>query len=64
MDLEVFAEGHVEGYSVTAEVFPRMAEARTLAGEAWQKILVLGQDPVESMRDVAEAITRAQTAAG
>jgi multiple sugar transport system substrate-binding protein len=61
MDLEVFAEGHLEGYSVTAEIFPNMSAARTLAAEAWQKILVLGQDPVESLREVAAAIEEAQT---
>lgn len=60
MDLEVFAEGHVEGYSVTAEVFANMAPARRLAREAWERILVLGQDPVETMLETSLAIEDAQ----
>jgi hypothetical protein len=61
MALDVFADGHLKGYSVTAEIFPNMTAARTLAAEAWQKILVLGQEPVELLRTVADAITSAQT---
>ncbi len=30
MDIAAFAEGHLKGYSVTAEIFANMAEARRL----------------------------------
>lgn len=62
LDLNAFAEGHVEGYSVTAEVFANMSEARQIAREAWQQIFVLGQAPVTSMQDVSEQIQRTQPA--
>lgn len=61
LDLGAFAEGHLEGYSVTAEVFGNMIEARRLAREAWQRIFVLGQAPVDLMRTVSDQIERSQT---
>jgi multiple sugar transport system substrate-binding protein len=60
MDLDAFADGHVSGYSVTAEVFAHMAPARQLAREAWQRIFVLGQAPVALLRDVAMQIEETQ----
>lgn len=62
MDLDAFADGHVNGYSVTPEIFAQMAPARQLAREAWQRIFVLGQAPVSILRDVSEQIERAQRA--
>jgi multiple sugar transport system substrate-binding protein len=63
MDLDAFADGQVNGYSVTPEVFAHMAPARQLAREAWQRIFVLGQAPVAILRDSSEEIERAQHAA-
>lgn len=60
MDLMAFADGHVKGYSVTAEVFSNMEEAKRLAYAAWDRILALGQAPVEHMRDVCRQIQEAQ----
>ena len=60
MDLSVFAEGHQEGYSVTAEKFANMEAARRLASEAWQQIFTLGQQPVEEMIRVSAFIELAQ----
>jgi multiple sugar transport system substrate-binding protein len=64
MDLGAFADGHLAGYSVTAEVFADMAPARQLAREAWQRIFVLGQAPVSILGEVSAAIERAQQEAG
>lgn len=63
MDIEAFAAGHLEGYSVTAEVFANMVAARPLAQAAWEQIFTLGQTPVEHMRDVSARIQAAQTPA-
>jgi multiple sugar transport system substrate-binding protein len=60
MDLNVFGEGHVQGYSVTAEIFANMAEARRLAQAAWSEIFTLGQAQVDIMKTVSAQIERAQ----
>ena len=61
MNLAAFADGHIKGYSVTAEIFPNnMAEARQLTYDAWDEIFTLGQAPVENMRDVCHRIQAAQ----
>jgi multiple sugar transport system substrate-binding protein len=63
MDLAAFAEGHREGYSVTAEIFAEMAAARRLTDAAWQQIFTLGRASVDSMRNVSAQIEEAQRAA-
>ncbi len=60
LDLTPFAEGHLAGYSVTAEVFADMTAARRLAREAWQRIYVLGQEPVSLMTRISAEIEAAQ----
>jgi multiple sugar transport system substrate-binding protein len=60
VDIAAFAEGHLEGYSVTAEVFANMAEARRIAYAAWDKIFTLGQASVEQMEDVCRQIEETQ----
>jgi multiple sugar transport system substrate-binding protein len=63
LDLAVFAAGHKEGYSVTAEVFPvDMEEATRLASQAWEDILLLGNAPVGILREVATRIEETQRA--
>jgi multiple sugar transport system substrate-binding protein len=62
VDIAAFADGHVNGYSVTAEVFPNMADARTLAYAAWDSILTLGQGGVDQLEDVCAQIEAAQPA--
>jgi multiple sugar transport system substrate-binding protein len=62
MDLAVFAEGHVLGYSVTTEIFAQMAEARRLAQAAWSKIFVSGQANVDFVKTVSAQIEEAQRA--
>jgi multiple sugar transport system substrate-binding protein len=60
MDVGVFAEGQRQGYSVTAEIFPNMADATRLADEAWLKIFTQGLAPVSTLRTVAAEIGAAQ----
>ncbi len=60
MDLLAFAEGQAKGYSVVAEIFPNMAAAQTIAQDAWDKILTLGQAPTDSMIEASKQIQAAQ----
>jgi multiple sugar transport system substrate-binding protein len=63
LDLMAFADGHLNGYSVTAEAHANMATTRRLAYEIWDQVFTLGQWPVtqvetlcariEGMRDAA-----------
>ncbi len=62
VDIAAFADGHVNGYSVTAEVFPNMADATSIASAAWDRILTLGQGTVDEMEDVCAQIEAAQPA--
>ncbi len=62
MNLAAFADGHIKGYSVTAEIFANMYEAQRLAYAAWDKILTFGQAPVEHLKEVCQQIQRAQQA--
>jgi hypothetical protein len=64
MDIAAFAEGHIQGYSVTAEVFANMAEASRLSLAAWEQIYTLGQAPVELIKEVSSEIEKAQTPTG
>lgn len=60
LDIAAFADGQVNGYSVTAEIFPDMAAAQRLASAAWQEIFVLGQAPASHMVEVSQQIAAAQ----
>ena len=60
VDIAAFADGHLNGYSVTAEVFPNMADAAAIASAAWDRILTLGQGSVDEMEDVCAQIEAAQ----
>jgi len=62
VDIAAFADGHVNGYYVTAEVFPNMADATSLAYAAWDSILTLGQGSVDQLEDVCSQIEAAQPA--
>lgn len=63
MDIAAFAEGHLQGYSVTAEIFANMAAATRLAQGAWEQIYTLGQAPVDLIQDVSAQIELAQKTA-
>jgi multiple sugar transport system substrate-binding protein len=60
MNIAAFADGHIKGYSVTAEIFANMGEAKRLAHTAWHQIFTLGQVPVEQMRSVCQQIQETQ----
>lgn len=64
VDIGAFAEGHRQGYSVTAEIFANMDIAQEIAYQAWDEILVLGERPVNDMVAVSRQITEAQGGAG
>jgi multiple sugar transport system substrate-binding protein len=60
MDLAAFAAGHIEGYSVTGEIFANMAEAKHLAYDAWNQIFTQGKAPPGDMVDVCARIEASQ----
>jgi multiple sugar transport system substrate-binding protein len=60
VNVAAFADGHIKGYSVTAEVFANMEEAKRLTDAAWDQIFTLGQAPVEQMRSVCQQVQEAQ----
>jgi multiple sugar transport system substrate-binding protein len=60
IDLEAFADGHIKGYSVTAEVFPQMSDVNNITRQAWDKILTLNQAPVSDMAQVCQQIEAIQ----
>jgi multiple sugar transport system substrate-binding protein len=61
VDIAAFADAHVKGYSVTAEIFASMANAEQLASAAWNEIFVLGQPLEEHMQTACQLIQEAQT---
>ena len=60
VDIPAFADGHIKGYSVTAEVFPNMVDAKSIAYAAWDLLFTLGQASVEEMEEVCSQIEAAQ----
>jgi multiple sugar transport system substrate-binding protein len=56
MDIAAFADGHLKGYSVTAEIGSNMAEVTRLVYTAWDRIFTLGEAPVDEMIDVCAQI--------
>ena len=60
VDIAAFADGHIKGYSVVAEVFANMTESKRLIDAAWDKIFTLGQEPVEIMKEVSRKVEEAQ----
>jgi multiple sugar transport system substrate-binding protein len=63
MNIGAFAEGHLQNYSVVAEIFANMEEARRLALGAWQQIFTLGRAPLTTLQGVSGQIEQAQRAA-
>jgi multiple sugar transport system substrate-binding protein len=60
VDLAAFADGHLKGYSVTAEIFANQAEAQQIADAAWHQIFTLGQTSVDELAQVCRQIQAAQ----
>ncbi|MHB0868557.1 MAG: ABC transporter substrate-binding protein [Chloroflexota bacterium] len=63
-DLAAFADGHLNGYSVTGEVAANMAEATRIATAAWDQILSLGIAPTSLMKEACAEIQEAQKLTG
>ena len=62
IDVAAFADGHVKGYSVTAEIFANMTGVRWIVDNAFEEILTLSQAPVaERTGAVCAEITRIQS---
>jgi ABC-type glycerol-3-phosphate transport system substrate-binding protein len=64
LDLEAFTRGNTQGYSVTAEIFANMGEARAIARSAWNKIFHMNSAEVEILREVSQQIQEAQQPRG
>jgi hypothetical protein len=62
MDIAVFADGHIQGYSVVAEIFPNMVEAKRIVYSAWDQIFLLGEQPVDLMKAISRQVEAAQKA--
>ena len=60
VEIAAFADGQIKGYSVTAEVFANMEDARRITYAAWDRIFTLGEAPVDLMVDVCREIEDAQ----
>jgi multiple sugar transport system substrate-binding protein len=60
VDIAAFADAHIKGYSVTAEIFANMANAEQVASAAWNEIFVLGQPLEEHMQTACRLIQEAQ----
>jgi len=60
VDIAAFADGHLKGYSVTAEVFPNMDDAKRIAYDAWDQIYTLGHAPADQMKVASRRIEEAQ----
>jgi multiple sugar transport system substrate-binding protein len=60
MDIAVFADGHINGYSVTTEIFANMADAKSIVYEAWEEIFTWGRSSAEMMKDVCRLVEEAQ----
>ena len=61
VDILAFADGHINGYSVTSEAFANMNDAKRIAYDAWDRILTLGLSPLEDVRAACDQIQQAQT---
>ena len=60
VDIAAFADAHIKGYSVTAEIFANMGEAKQLADAAWSEIFVMGQPLEEQMETACQKIQETQ----
>lgn len=60
LDIEAFADGHEQGYSVVVETFANQGEVRPLLRESLDLIFTLGEEPVTYMSDVCAEIEAVQ----
>jgi hypothetical protein len=64
LNIAAFADGQLKGYSVIGEEFANQADALRLSKVAWEQIFMLGQSPVEIIKDVSRQIEEAQQGFG
>jgi multiple sugar transport system substrate-binding protein len=64
VDIAAFAAGHIEGYSVTAEIFADMVAAKPVAYAAWDRVFTQGQGPVDEMKVACAQIEATQQGDG
>jgi multiple sugar transport system substrate-binding protein len=64
VDIAAFADGHIKGYSVTAEIFANQADAKRIADAAWAQVFTLGQGSLDLMEEACREIQAAQQALG
>jgi multiple sugar transport system substrate-binding protein len=60
VDIAAFADAHIKGYSVTAEIFANMADAEQLTAAAWNEVFVMGQPLEEQLKPTCQQIQEAQ----
>ena len=60
VDIAAFADAHLKGYSVTAEIFANMADAEQLTAAAWNEVFVMGQPLEERLKPACQQIQEAQ----
>ncbi|MDY6834373.1 MAG: sugar ABC transporter substrate-binding protein [Chloroflexota bacterium] len=58
VDIAVFADGHIKGYSVTTEICANMDAAKQLASAAWEDIFTWGTVPASKLGDKIEELAR------
>jgi multiple sugar transport system substrate-binding protein len=61
VDIIAFADGQINDYSVTAEIFPNMVGVGKIAKEVWDQIFTLGEAEVSAMAAVCQQIEAMQT---
>jgi len=60
VDLAAFADGHLKGYSVVAEIFANQTDARRIARPVWDQIFTFGEASVDQMEEVCRQIEEVQ----
>ncbi len=60
LDLAAFADGHLQGYSVTVEIAENMAEVEPKMAAAFEQIFTLGQAPVRQLATTCAQINQLQ----
>ena len=63
LEVAAFADGQINGYAVTTEIFPNMLEVTNMAREVFDRILTLGQAPVTELKQLCEQIETLQVGA-
>ena len=60
IEIEAFTDGHINDYSVTAEIFSNQQDAQEMTYDAWEQIFTFGEASVDLMRSVCTQIEEAQ----